>query len=155
MLFWATVMAATAATAALTSKYLAFKTFYALRYVILCGRAYCGRDLSRKVSAFGSNSKAKYVKPRQKSLFCRFPGLEIMLYGRIFFDLYAFFFEVEYGAEGRRLYAIFIRCLGVSIGFRDGAQYTTRSVPPPLVRGGPETIYAQPSRSRVRYHTMG
>ena len=27
-----------------------------------------GRDLSRKVSAFGSNDKAKYVKPRQKSL---------------------------------------------------------------------------------------
>ena len=47
------------------------------------GRAYRERDLSRKVSAFAPNSKAKYVKPRQKSLFRRFMGFEIKLYGRL------------------------------------------------------------------------
>lgn len=60
-------MAATAATAALTSKYLAFKSFCVLEYVMSYGRAYRERDLSRKVSAFAPNSKAKYVKPRQKA----------------------------------------------------------------------------------------
>ena len=74
---------ATAATAALTSKYLAFKSFCALEYVMSYGRAYRERDLSRKVSAFAPNSKAKYVKPRQKSLFRRFMGFEIKLYGRL------------------------------------------------------------------------
>ena len=76
-------MAATAATAALTSKYLAFKSFCVLEYVMSYGRAYRERDLSRKVSAFAPNSKAKYVNRRQKSLFRRFTGFEIKLYGRL------------------------------------------------------------------------